>query len=72
MPRGGNFLKPRRCQYIAISRYALVEEIWVPVKGYEGLYEVSNFGEVRSLERTITPRNAKKSYVIEKRYSNQG
>lgn len=24
-------------------------EIWVPIKGYEGLYEVSSFGRVRSL-----------------------
>ena len=24
---------------------------WKPVEGYEGLYEVSNFGEVKSLER---------------------
>lgn len=29
-------------------------EIWKPVKGYEGLYEVSNLGRVRSLDRTIT------------------
>lgn len=27
------------------------EEIWNPVKGYEGLYEVSSFGRVRSLTR---------------------
>lgn len=27
------------------------EEIWKPVPGYEGLYEVSNFGRVRSLFR---------------------
>lgn len=27
------------------------EEIWKPVKGYEGLYEVSNLGRVRSLDR---------------------
>lgn len=26
-----------------------LNEIWVPVKGYEGLYEVSNCGRVRSL-----------------------
>ena len=26
-------------------------EIWKPVKGYEGLYEVSNFGRVRSLPK---------------------
>lgn len=27
-------------------------EMWKPVVGYEGLYEVSNFGRVRSLKRT--------------------
>lgn len=27
-------------------------EIWRPVKGYEGLYEVSNYGRVRSLDKT--------------------
>lgn len=26
-------------------------EIWKPVKGYEGLYEVSNKGRVKSLKR---------------------
>ena len=26
-----------------------IQEIWRPVKGYEGLYEVSNYGRVRSL-----------------------
>lgn len=26
-------------------------EIWKPIKGYEGLYEVSNLGRVRSLDR---------------------
>lgn len=30
-----------------------MSEIWKPVKDYEGLYEVSNFGNVRSLSRTI-------------------
>lgn len=29
------------------------EEIWKPVKGYEGFYEVSNFGRVKSLEREV-------------------
>lgn len=27
----------------------LVKEVWKPVLGYEGLYEVSNFGRVKSL-----------------------
>lgn len=28
-------------------------EKWLPVKGFEGLYEVSNLGNVKSLKRTI-------------------
>ena len=28
-------------------------EIWKPVVGYEGLYEVSNLGNVRSLDRIV-------------------
>lgn len=27
----------------------LINEKWLPIKGYEGLYEVSNYGRVRSL-----------------------
>lgn len=30
-------------------------EIWLPIKGYEGLYEVSNFGRIKSLPRNGTP-----------------
>lgn len=29
----------------------MTEEIWRPVEGYEGLYEVSSYGRVRSLDR---------------------
>ena len=29
-------------------------ERWKPVNGYEGIYEVSNHGRVRSLDRTVT------------------
>ena len=32
----------------------LDNEIWMPVVGYEGLYEVSNMGRVKTLERTYT------------------
>lgn len=28
-----------------------INEIWKPIKGYEGLYEVSNLGRVRSVIR---------------------
>lgn len=30
------------------------KEIWKPVVGYEGIYEVSSFGRIKSLARTIT------------------
>lgn len=29
-------------------------EVWKPIKGYEGLYEVSNLGNVRSVDRYVT------------------
>lgn len=32
-------------------------EIWKPVPGWEGLYEASSFGRVRSLDRLITRMN---------------
>ena len=30
-----------------------LNEIWKPIKGYEGLYEISNRGSIKSLEREI-------------------
>lgn len=35
----------------------MVAEVWRPVSGYEGLYEVSDQGRVKSLGRTIVTRN---------------
>ena len=29
------------------------EEIWKDIPGYEGLYKVSNLGNVKSLERIV-------------------
>ena len=31
----------------------MIEEIWRPIEGYEGLYEVSSYGRVRSLDRYV-------------------
>lgn len=31
----------------------MIEEQWKDIKGYEGLYQVSNFGRVRSLDRYV-------------------
>lgn len=41
-----------------------MEEIWKDVVGYEGLYEVSNLGRVRSLPRTITVQRNGFSYQL--------
>lgn len=35
----------------------LNEEVWKDVKGYEGIYKVSNFGRVKSLDREVAPNN---------------
>lgn len=34
-----------------------MKEQWKAIKGYEGLYEVSNTGKVRSLNRFVTTKN---------------
>lgn len=34
-----------------------MEEIWKPIKNYEGFYEISNLGRVRSLDRKIKQGN---------------
>ena len=43
-------------------------EVWCPIKGYEGLYEVSDKGMVRSLkfwkERIMKPGSDKNGYLI--------
>lgn len=36
-----------------------MQEIWKPIAGYEGLYEVSNLGQVRSLDRIVKYSNGK-------------
>ncbi len=35
-------------------------EIWKAVKGYEGIYEVSNFGRIRSLDKEITFKDGRR------------
>lgn len=36
------------------------EEIWRPIKGYEGFYEVSNRGRVRSVDRWVIGKDGKR------------
>ena len=39
------------------------EEIWKDVEGYEGLYQVSNMGKVRSLDRIVYGKNNTKRNI---------
>ena len=39
------------------------EEEWRNIAGYEGLYQVSNLGRVKSLERTVAGRNGSKRII---------
>lgn len=34
-----------------------MKEIWKPISGFEGLYEVSNMGNVRSVDRIVKRGN---------------
>lgn len=36
-----------------------INEIWKPIKGYEELYEVSNYGRIRSFDRWCSHRRGK-------------
>lgn len=51
------------------------DEKWLPIKGYETFYEVSNYGRVRSLDRTVYFRNDKgsrdyKGKILKLKYHN--
>lgn len=41
-----------------------MEEIWKPIKGYEGIYEVSSYGRVRSLDRYVCRGNGTQPVLI--------
>lgn len=44
-----------------IKSFNMQNEIWKPVRGYEGRYEVSDIGSIRSLDFTFkSPRNRNK------------
>lgn len=48
-----------------------MEEVWKTIKGYEGLYEVSNKGQVKSLKRVVCAKNSTKPYVIDQKILKQ-
>jgi hypothetical protein len=50
------------------------QEIWKDIEGYEGMYQISNIGRVKSLERISTFNNSKglKKEIIIKSWNNDG
>lgn len=44
----------------------MIVEIWKPIKDWEFLYEVSNLGRVKSLERKVSAKNGAKRTVKER------
>ncbi len=42
-------------------------EVWLPVVNYEGLYEVSNRGRVRSLDRLVVDKSGKRTRLFKER-----
>ena len=45
---------------LLLPKKTMEKEIWRPIKGYEGLYEVSNLGRIRSLDRITNYANGEK------------
>ncbi len=43
-----------------------MEEIWKDIEGYEGLYQVSNLGRVKSLGRSFIGKSGRQYLVVEK------
>lgn len=40
-----------------------MEEVWKDIEGYEGLYQISNLGRVKSLDRIIIDKNGNKKNI---------
>lgn len=44
-----------------------LNEIWKDIAGYEGLYQVSNFGRVRSLDRVDSENHYRKGQIMKQK-----
>ena len=51
-------------------------ELWQPIEGFEGVYEVSNQGRVRSLDRLVPAKAAslatRKGKILKQRVTHKG
>lgn len=48
------------------------KEIWKDIKGYEGLYQVSNLGRVRSMDRYDSLKHFRKGRILKQSKINSG
>ena len=39
------------------------QEIWKDIKGYEGFYQVSNFGRIRSVDRIVITQDGRNVFI---------
>ena len=53
-----------------MKRGRITKEIWKDIKGYEGLYQISNLGRVKSFPRAGT--RTKKERILKTRFSYNG
>ena len=52
---------------IRATSFNKMEESWKDIKGYEGYYQVSNFGRVKSLSREVIMNRFDCSYIIKEK-----
>lgn len=50
----------------------MYKETWKDIEGYEGLYQVSNLGNVKSLKRETNNQNCKEDKIINKKLHKNG
>lgn len=53
------------CNKIILNILVMVNEIWKDIEGYNGLYQISNLGNVKSVERYRKGKNNSAVYVPE-------
>ena len=53
---------PNSERYLALND--LFNEIWKDIKDFEGLYQISNYGRVKSLKRTTTKEHIMKIILL--------
>lgn len=59
-------MKSNNISTSAGANNSISSETWKPIVGYEGLYEVSSMGRVKSLKRTVIAKNGTRMEVEER------